>query len=269
MANRRAKEMTEPKRTEGERWFEQYLTAIDLPFEYEQSYAGKSKILDYRVEWSGKPYFFEVKDFESPPLPSRGFRAIQIYDPIRERILRCRKKFREYREFCCAAVFFNNGALAMLEDANAMLGSMYGDVGFRFPFNTESGTFDASKMEQAFLGGGMMVGPGGCPQNTTISALITLTRIRPDYQKLVGLVRSKKMSVMECVAEAENNPNLDTDFTVPRVIVWHNAKARIPFPDDLFCGPYDTHFGILSEDSGAIHQTITFRGELLPLHIEY
>jgi hypothetical protein len=182
---------------EGEQWLERYLASIGLAAEYEGGWPGKLKAPDYRVEWKGKPCFLEVKDFEPPPLPSRGLCAIQMHDPIRERILRCRKKFKEYREFCCAAVFFNNGALAMLEDSHAMLGAMYGDSGFRFPFDPETGTFDASRMEQAFLGDGAMVGLGGIPENTTISALITLTKIKPDYQKLVGLVRSGKVSVME------------------------------------------------------------------------
>jgi hypothetical protein len=261
--------MAESRRTEGEQLFEQYLGSIGLPFEYEQDHAGKSKVIDYRIEWKGKPHFLEVKDFESPPLPTHGSRAVQPYDPIRERILRCRKKFKEYKDYCCAAVFFNTGALAMLEHSHVMLGSMYGDSGFRFPFNTGTGTFDASKMEHAFLGGGMMIGPHGERRNTTISALITLTKIKPDYQKLVGLVRSKKMSVSECIDEAESNPSLNTDLTVPRVIVWHNAMARMPFPDDLFCGPYDTHFGVVTEEGGAVDQTITFRGGLLPSHIDY
>ena len=49
----------------------------------------------------------------------------------------------------------------MLEDSNFMLGSMYGDSGFRLPFNCHSGTLDSSRMEQALLSGGMMLGPDG------------------------------------------------------------------------------------------------------------
>ena len=102
-----------------------------------------------------------------------------------------RKKFREYKEFCCAPVFFNDGALVMLENVDFMLGSMYGDSGFKFPFNPQAGTLDRSRMEQSFLSGGMMLGPDGKPRNTTISALITLTQIRPHYQRLVEMVRTK------------------------------------------------------------------------------
>ena len=117
--------------TNGERLFEQYLASIGLTFEFERKHEGKSKVLDYRIGWKNRPHYCEVKDFESPPLPSTsGFSALQGYKPIRERILRCRKKFVEYREFCCAPVFYNNGALVLLEDSEFMLGAMYGDSGF-------------------------------------------------------------------------------------------------------------------------------------------
>lgn len=93
----------------------------------------------------------------------------------------------------------------MLEDSTVMLGSMYGDPGYRMPVDVETGTADPSRIDRTFLGGGMMVGPGGKPENTTISALITLTTVRPDH---------------------------DPNSIVPRVIVWHSACARIPFPAD-------------------------------------
>jgi hypothetical protein len=43
----------------------------------------------------------------------------------------------------------------------------------------------------------------------------------------------------------------------------------MPFPDDLLSGPYDTHVGIVREDDGAVCQTVTFRGNLLPPYTEY
>jgi len=213
-----------------------------MPFRFEQKYADKSKVIDFQIEWRGKPHFFELKDFQSPELGAlRGFSAFSPYKPVRERIGRCRKKFKEYKEFCCAPVFYNDGALALLEECDVMLGSMYGDSGVRIPINVETGTADPSRIERAFLGGGEMVGPGGEPENTTISALITLSTIRPD----------------------------GANGVVPRVIVWHNAWARIPFPDDLFCGPFDSHFGKVQLEDGDTGQGITFRGVDLPPNMEF
>lgn len=55
-------------------------------------------------------------------------------------------------------------------------------------------------------------------------------------------------------------PEYDPEFEAPRVIVWHNAFARLRFPPDLFCGPYDTHCGLVDE----VTQGVTFEGQLLP-----
>lgn len=85
-----------------------------------------------------------------------------------------------------------------------------------------------------------MVGPGGVPENTTISALVTLTAVQ-----------------------------LDNGQTAPRVIVWHNAVARLPFPSDLFCGPYDSHFGIVPLEDGGTGQGLTYRGASLPPRKEF
>jgi hypothetical protein len=62
-------------------------------------------------------------------------------------------------------------------------------------------------------------------------------------------------------------PIFDLNLSLPRVIVWHNAFARKPFPADLFCGIYDSHFGILKDEVGTFQQS-TFRGSQLPDSIE-
>ena len=51
---------------------------------------------------------------------------------------------------------------------------------------------------------------------------------------------------------------------MPRVIVWHDAVARIPFPTDLFCGAYDTHFGIVRVEDGEVEQDVTYEGNAVP-----
>lgn len=262
--------MAETIHTDGEYLFEQYLTSVGLSFEFEKKFEDKSKVVDYRVEWKGKSHFFDVKDFESPPLADIGdSAAFQPYKPIRERIARCRKKFKEYKEFCCAPVFFNNGAFVMLEQYDFMVGSMYGDLGFRIPFDPQTGTSDSSKMERAFLGGGMMMpGPDGKPTNTTISALVTLTTIRPEWERLRASIRTNATQEVSELAAAYNDSGYNTDLAVPRVIVWHSAVARMPFPADLFCGPYDTHVGVVKTQH-EVTQEVTFRGTLLPPHVNF
>jgi hypothetical protein len=110
-----------------------------------------------------------------------------------------------------------------------MLGSMYGDSKFVLPFNTTTG--DASKMQRAFLGGGKMLSPDGKPRNTTISALITLTRIAPDFELIRALTREYPQIPAWDIQAAlqESKPDYDPHVFLPRVIVWHNSFARMNF----------------------------------------
>lgn len=259
-------------KTEGEKLFERYLTSQGLSFEFEKEYQGKAKRPDYAIRWEDSPVLIDVKDFESP-LPS-GVGAFDPYPPIREKIAQGCKKFKEYKNFCCALALFNNNAFVMIQNADFVLGSMYGDSGFTFPINIQTGVGSADLIERKFLGRGKMVRPHWShPQNTTISALITVTAIRPHYVRLVEMLGTNikgrtLMTIEECEAELQlKDPTYNTELEIPRVIVWHNAVARIPFPSNLFCGPYDTHFGVAKREDGSLEQRVTFRGSRLPVSV--
>jgi len=80
--------------------------------------------------------------------------------------------------------------------------------------------------------------------------------------------QSKHAFIDACEAELRNTiPNYDASQPAPRVIVWHNAVARIPFPDDLFRGLFDTHFGIVQVQGEAVTQIVTYRGSCLPASV--
>ncbi len=252
-------------RTEGEILFERYLWERGLSFDFEKPEEGKRKIPDYSIDWHGEKCFLDVKDFERRCIPEESS-AFDPYPPIREKILQGRKKFKEYREHCCALVLRNLGnSTVRLEFPDIVLGSMYGDAGFTFPVDVGAGRGDLSQTRQVFLGRGKMIRPyWSKPENTTLSALITLTIIQPHYVALSELFREHPgCGIEECRQELIRViPNFDETLEVPRVIVWYNAYARIPFPSDLFNGPYDTHFGVVDGE-----QRITFRGQQLPQSI--
>jgi hypothetical protein len=99
---------------------------------------------------------------------------------------------------------------------------------------------------------------------------LTLSVIKPHYQLLVEMIRADRTrEIADYEAELERTvPDYDLNREIPRVIVWHNAVARIPFPDDLFCGPYDTHFGIGRVERETVEQDVTYRGSALPESVE-
>lgn len=260
--------MSVQSRTPGETLFEQYLATQHIEFEFEKEYSGKSKKPDYTISWNGQPIVFDVKDFDPPSRYPTGFGQFDPYPPIREKIEQGREKFKQYKEFCCGLVLRNLGhPFVRLENANILLGAMYGDSGFRVPVNTNTGVGDVGKMNHAFLGRGKMIRPNWSqPQNTTISAIITLTVIRPHFQLLLEMVRRERnRDIADCEAELERTTqDYDPNREVPRVIVWHNAVARISFPADLFSGLYDTHLGIVRVDGESVEQSVTYRGPGLP-----
>jgi hypothetical protein len=264
--------MSEPTRTQGEILFERYLTTQHLPFEFEKEHAGKSKRPDYTIEWNGNTVVLDVKDFDPPERLPTSFGAFDPYPRIREKVEQGRDKFKEYKECCCALVLYNLGdPFVMLHSPDIMLGSMYGDSGFTFPVNTSIGVGDASKMKQAFLGRGKMIRSNWSQaQNTTISAIITLSTFKPHYQLLVEMIRADRTrGIEECETELQRTvPSFDLAWEVQRVTIWHNAVARIPFPDGLFCGPYDIHFGVLKTEDGMVGQGVTYRGKELPESVE-
>jgi hypothetical protein len=260
--------MTEPVHTQGEMVFEKYLDSRRLPFEFEKEHVGKSKRPDYTVEWEGKTVVFDVKDFDPTAKFPTGFGQFDPYTPIREKVNQGREKFKQFKEYCCGLVLYNAGRpLIMIENVDIMLGTMYGDAGFSFPVNLTTGVGDASQLKQTFLGRGKMIRPNWSQaQNTTLSAIITLVTIKPHFLQLLDLVRENPRTSNEGnEAEIRSRiPNFDPNLEVPRVIVWYNAAARIPFPMNLFRGDYDTHFGTVRTENGIVEQDVTYEGSAVP-----
>ncbi len=263
--------MTESVKTQGELLFERYLETQNLPFEFEKRHEGKSKRPDYTLSWQERTIILDVKDF-APKSLGAGYGAYDPYPILREKIDQGRQKFREYKEFPCALVLYNSGnPLAMLHLPEIMLGSMYGDSGFEIPFNTSTGIGDTSQLQPAFLGRGKMLRSNKhSPQNTTISALVTLSVVRPHYQLfLEKALAEPSRHIEECEAELRSAiPDYDREREIPRVIVWHSAVARMEFPENLFCGAYDSHFGVSEQLDGTVVQSVTYRGSCLPSSIK-
>jgi hypothetical protein len=248
--------MANGERTAGELLFEQYLLAMQYPYEFEKEYPGRSKRPDYTVTRSGV-FLFDVKDFD-PYMPLSGG-AYDPYPQIREKINQGYDKFKEFKDFPCSIVLRNNGnALVDVEFPDIVLGAMYGDAGFTFPVNMTTGGA-AGPITRSFLGRGKMIRPGYA-QNTTISALVTLRHVGVGMRRLRRIFKElPQLSIEESIAAAhERYPDFDSEERQLGVIVWENAVARIPLSRDLFTGLYDERWGVEGDD-----QRIVFRGEKL------
>lgn len=245
--------MTGCARTEGERRFEQYLKAIGYPFEYERGFPGKSKRPDYTVTRNGT-FLFDVKDADRKIPHGRGITQYDPHEGIIERINSGRKKFKEFKEFPCCIVLQNNGNVFVdIETPAAVLGAMYGKVGFTVPVYVGGGipSSPAPPIRPAFLSGARMQPE----RNTTISALISLRRVAVGKLRLRRIRQENpQLSFDDALTVASERFGCDYDFGELQqgVIVWENAYARKPLPRDMFNGPFDERWGLDGADIACV-----------------
>lgn len=226
-------------KTQSEVLFERYLVENGLSFEHEKPYQGKSKLVDYTVPIHGQDWLFEVKQLESnKSFAPSGPAVFDPYPPIYAKIKEGQKKFKEYDGMRCCLVLYNNGRdLAMISDPNIMCGAMYGRTGWTMNFDPELGCA-VGDPEPAFLSGGKMIG-----FNTRISAVIALREYNLGTAKYTSWVKRQWQS-------AGNLPEPDFDVEEKKlcVIVFENAYADIPFPNDIFNGEFDARYGQVGQN---------------------
>jgi hypothetical protein len=240
--------VSEDNRTEGERRFESYLTAMGYLFEYEKPYPGKSKRPDYSVALGDTTYVFDVKDAD-PKVAPRGPFQINPHPEIVERIKAGQKKFGEFAEFPCCVVMQNNGNFsAMFEQPSVVLGAMYGRTAFSVPVFVGDGprTEPAPPIAPKFTQGAWFQPK----RNTRMSALITLRRINVGRRRLRRIRQDNPdMSFEEALGLAGERFGANFIEELRQgVIVWENVYARVPLPPEFFNGPYDERYGLNGDD---------------------
>jgi hypothetical protein len=246
--------------TFGETLFEEYLVSQQIAFEREPQLPGVSQLIDFVVDHPthGK-ILLEVKDIENA-LPPRGFSTFNSYTPIREHIEEGTRKFRSTSGYVCALVLAAPpGSFVQLNEPHIMLGAMYGDFGFRIPFDPARGSAVPDQISSEFLlGNGKMVRKTRL-QNTRIAALITIQQFAVWH-----LAMRKYMNTDDGRSRNERAGELirgevdlgDFEAVETGITVWQNATANQKLPNDLFRGEMDAWW----EFSGDA-QALTFVGE--------
>ena len=246
--------------TAGELLFADYLQRHGIRADREYQWGHTAKRPDYRyVHSTAGPVVIEQKDIMLAPPRRAG-----VYDPyaaLREHIAAAREQFKPFKGFPCVLVLYAvyDSPLVPLSDPTAVLGAMYGDMGFKLPFNPELGHFDREQMKREFLPGrGKMVHRAGGNtvrfQNTRISALVTLHRF--DVQMLRKLRHAR---VPGGASELWDGRVSFEEDTQPGVTVWENAYADARLPQDFFRGELDRWWTVT--ESG--QQERTYIGDLL------
>jgi hypothetical protein len=248
------------KSTYGENLFEAYLTSQGIAFEREPKLPRVSQLIDFVIDHpTHGEILLEVKDIVNP-MPVSGFSNFDPYKPIREHIEEGTRKFRATADYVCGLVLAAPpGSFVQLNEPNYMLGAMYGDVGYRIPFDPRSDTSQEPEVKAEFLvGKGKMVRPSRL-QNTRIAALISIQEFAVWHLAMRKYIhtddgRAKRERAQDVYDGVAGLPD-DIEAKETGVTVWENAAATKKLPSDLFKGEMDAWY----EFSDG-HQTLTFVG---------
>jgi hypothetical protein len=231
-----------PAATESEKVFEQYLEGQEL--KWTRLPEADSPRPDYGVRYQGGKCLFEVKEFDDPATePIGGF------DPcpaVRQKIHRARRQFEEYKDYPCAVVLWNSKSILRDLSLPVVLSAAFGryiDLGDGF-----QGDVGEEPLAYAFDGGEAALGPNS---NTTVSAIVILSHYQWDQVWVEAWRRlSHKKQRGEPIQPSDQdnltqqvaNEFVGTRYLYQgtiRAVVLENPYARMPFPPDLFMGPFD------------------------------
>jgi hypothetical protein len=239
------------EKTRAEIVFEKYLSQRGLRFEHE-AVSGRKKP-DYLIHGPSGDCIVEVKQIEDPdPRPSGGFNPDR---PVRAKIKRARRQLGEYKQLPCSLAIYSESMFGPYDPAimlSAAFGPGYQQAGHDYSKIDPNPSFyrfcKKSELppDKHFLAKAML----SPVANTTFSALIMLTHYQLSELRLE--VWRRLYAMQEAGKPVETNdqfrllselaPTLQESVRFPgtvRVIVAENRHARIPFPEDLFRGPFD------------------------------
>ena len=242
-------------KTQAEIVFERYLTGHAIAWQYE-SLTGRRKP-DYLITCSSGKCIVEVKQIEdADPRPMGGHNPDR---PIRAKIRSARRQFREYKDLPCSLAVYSESIFGP-SDPSVLLSAAFGP-GFQ-QVGRDYGRIDPKPsfyrfckkselpQDRHFLADALL-SPAA---NTTFSALIMLMRY--ELSELHLEVWKRLHAIQESGQEVlpndqfrllnELGPDLGQSRRFAgtvRVIVIENRHRRIPFPEELFRGPFDQRWG--------------------------
>jgi hypothetical protein len=243
------------RQTISEQLFEKYLAERGLEFRYEEAPPGIRRPADYTVEISSVTIRIDVKEWK-PTEPSPGFGMLDPYEPVRQKIKACQRKFQEYKgrgEPCVMVACHHGPQLIMLSDW-AVYGGMLGNLGWSFPIATQPNA-RLPPGRQVFTGGGSMVHrpPKGRPvtRNTTISSIAVLkaldlrerrVRLEIKRQELAAArpwTTEERWNVVSSTLEAAGPQEVKL-----RLVVYDNPVGALWPPPAFPNGPIDERYGL-------------------------
>ncbi|MBZ5700451.1 MAG: hypothetical protein LAN84_01240 [Acidobacteriia bacterium] len=233
--------------TESEKTFERYLDSQNLAWTRFPDI--RQKHPDYKVEHGQLTCVFEIKEFEDPAIkPVGGFSPCPA---IQEKITQARKQFKGYREKCCVLVLWNSKSIYRSVLPDVVASAAFGQYVVTDANSAANLRADPPKYQ---FSGPAELSP---THNTTISAIAILSPYRLNHlwletwrilyakhQRGEEITPWLQFEVLEQLS-TEQAPTFSYEGTI-RTVVVENPYARIPFPTDLFAGPFDQRWRMQS-----------------------
>jgi hypothetical protein len=241
---------TRPK-TRGEEVFEEYLNSLGLRFTYEPEIGVRRP--DYVVHAPSGDVLCEVKDFELndedraelADLAAGRYNTVSSraipYNRIQLRIRAARTQLREFKgRYPCLVVLFDSSAQVHLIDFT-VLGAMYGKTLISVPLMHDGESADDPSIvfdrQSRYL---------TRTSNTTVSGVAILEYFAPNQRLLDEAVAKQNFgggrdgitqALKFCYEFGEQHPELFD--RVPRLHVFRNIFAAVPWPVAALNGPHD------------------------------
>jgi hypothetical protein len=239
-------------KTRGEEVFEEYLTSLGLRYTYEPPIGNRRP--DFLVHSPSGDVICEVKDFELNDEERAELAAIVAgrhntvssreipFDRIQLKIRAASRQLREFKgRYPCLVVLFDASAQVHLIDLT-VLGAMYGKTLISVPIRLDGDDREAESSivfehESRYLTRN---------SNTTVSAVAILQHVAPKQRLLDEALAKQDLDggsdrVSEILRFAyefgEQHPEIFD--RVPRLHVFRNMFAAVPWPAEALNGPHD------------------------------
>lgn len=246
-------------KTQADLLFEEYLTGAGLTAEYEPPLGVKRP--DYLVHTRPHEVLCEVEEFgegdvdrdEHEQLRMKGMASLALnpYSRIREKLDIGGRQLREFKgRFPCLVVLYNPGRLVNL-GTSIVQGAMYGDIGVVIGVHPS--------VERPPVNMGTRFDPKTAKlrsyQNTTISAVAVLERVRPNAhmienalaenrhrQSRTGWPTAEEFEEDLRIAEEIRREHPEVDLEVVRLRVIHNPYAALALSPEAFNREHDEQY---------------------------
>ena len=238
----------------GEEFFESYLRSQGLTWEYEPVIGRRRP--DYLVHRAEVPCLIEMEGLDRP-----GVGAVGGFSPcvaIRNALRRARNQLREFKFLPLGIALYTDSAIRALNPhtaSSAAFGPGFNDSRSRDRLDPRPSARrfakrwelppDLQDLADPFLSRDV---------NTSISAIVVLSKYELSEQRLEiwrrlyrrqqdgGEIRPLD-GIRLAIELKDALPSAHRYAGTPRVVVIENRHARIPFPDELFRGPFDQRWG--------------------------